>query len=141
MSVPRYRAWTFVHPDLDGGTPGLSLDHRGRIDLVEDDQCVRQALLMLLSTRPGERVMRPDYGCELHRLVFSPNDGTTAGLAIHYVRRAITRWEPRVEILDIDAVQNHDDPSRLDVILHYRMRSTQRTDTIEFPVLLSGDQL
>ena len=43
--------------------------------------------------------MRPDYGCELHRLVFSPNDDTTAGLAIHYVRRALERWEPRVEVL------------------------------------------
>jgi hypothetical protein len=141
VSIPRYRAWRFAHPDLDPGAPGLSTEHHGRIELIEDDQCVRQALLLLLSTRPGERVMRPDYGCELHRLVFSPNDGTTAGLAIHYVRRAVTRWEPRVEILGIDAVAEPEDVSRLNVILHYRVRATQRTDSLEHPVLLSGDRL
>ena len=52
---------------------------------------VRQSILMLLSTRPGERVMPPDYGCPIHRLVFSPNDATTAGLAIHYVRHSLLR--------------------------------------------------
>jgi len=46
----------------------------------------------------GERVLRPEYGCDLHRLVFSPNDATTAGLAVHYVRAALLRWEPRIEI-------------------------------------------
>ena len=64
---------------------------------------VRQAILLLLSTRPGERVMRPTYGCDLHRLVFSPNDDTTAGLAIHYVRQALERWEPRIEVIRLDA--------------------------------------
>ena len=56
---------------------------------VEGDDAVRQAILLLLTTRPGERVMRRTYGSLLHRLVFAPNDDTTAGLAIHYVRQAL----------------------------------------------------
>jgi len=103
----RYRAWRFVHPDvvLDDGASsgGLQVTPRGRIEMVEGDESIRQSLLLLLSTSPGERVMRPDYGCSLRHLVFGPNDDTTAGLAIHYVRRAVERWEPRVEVLTVDA--------------------------------------
>ena len=72
------------------------------------DEAVRQSILLLLSTIPGERVMRPTYGCHLHRLVFWPNDDTTAGLAIHYVRRAVERFEPRVEVIRVDATRDAD---------------------------------
>jgi phage baseplate assembly protein W len=130
----------FNHPDLDAEEPGFATDPRGRLELVEDRDCIRQALLLLLSTRPGERVMRPEYGCDLHRLVFSPNDGTTAGLAIHYVRRAIMRWEQRVEIIDIDAGPHPDQADFLNIVLNYRVRATQRTDTLQLPVQLTGER-
>jgi len=67
--------------------------------MVDGDDSVRQAILLLLSTVPGERIMRPEYGCLIHQLVFSPNDATTAGLAIHYVQRALDLWEPRVDVV------------------------------------------
>ncbi len=105
MSAPRFRAWRFLHPDLDVGEEraGLRVAATGALEMVEQHAAVRQAVLLLLSTMPGERVMRPEYGCELHRLAFSPNDDTTAGLAIHYVRRALERWEPRIQLLQVDA--------------------------------------
>ena len=107
IGAARYRAWRFVHPDIvaeeGAASGGLQVTPRGRIDMVQDDASIRQSLLLLLSTSPGERVMRPDYGCYLRRLVFAPNDDTTAGLAIHYVRQAVGRWEPRVEIIGVDA--------------------------------------
>ena len=65
--------------------------------------------------------MRPDYGCDLHRLVFSPADDTTAGLAIHHVRQAVERWEPRIDLIDVDARPAVDDPTRLDLIIDYRV--------------------
>ena len=78
------RSWQFAF----NGT-GL----RGSADLsprlVEGDAVVSQALMMMLGTTPGERVMRPDWGCPLHRLLFQPNDGATAGLAIHDALRSI----------------------------------------------------
>jgi len=85
---------------------------------------VRQSVLLLLTTRPGERIMLPTYGCELDQLLFDPNDDTTAGLAIHYVRKALTRWEPRIDILHLDASRSAEDPSRLDISLHFRVRPT-----------------
>ena len=140
MSTSRYRAWRFVHPDLDSpdGTVGLGLSPRGSIAMVGDHDSVRQAILLLLSTIPGERVMRPDYGCQLHRLVFSPNDETTAGLAIHYVRQALDRWEPRIDILRLDAERNPEDPEQLIISLEYRVRATQQTATTTFSLNLAG---
>jgi uncharacterized protein len=139
MTIPSYRAWRFVHPDFDGHAlaGGLQLAPTGRVDMVEGAAAVRQSLLLLLSTRPGERVMRPTYGCNLHRLVFEPNDATTAGMAIHYVRQAVQRWEPRVEILHLDAGPHPEDPSRLDIVLEYRVRVVRITDRILFPVNLT----
>ncbi len=142
MNTPRYRAWRFIHPDLDiaEGTTGLGLSPRGSIAMVDDRDSVRQAILLLLSTIPGERVMRPEYGCQLHRLVFSPNDETTAGLAIHYVRQALNLWEPRIDILRIDAERNAEKPEQLIISLEYQIRATRQTDAAIFSFSLSGGE-
>lgn len=137
--MSQYRSWRFIHPDLDLGVDGIGLctTPSGGIAMVEDQASVRQAILLLLSTSPGERVMRPDYGCDLNRLVYGTNDDTTAGLAIHYVRQALTQWEPRIDILSVDAKQNDLEPTRLDIILDYRVRSTLRSERLLFPLNLS----
>jgi phage baseplate assembly protein W len=142
MTLAQTRGWLFLHPDLDArAAVGLVVTPQGRIALVEGAEAVRQALLLLLSTMPGERVMRPDYGCELHRLLFSPNDDTTAGLAIFYVRRAVERWEPRVELLRVDALRNSHRPELLDVILDYRIRATQHPQQLTFSLALTGEEV
>jgi phage baseplate assembly protein W len=123
----RYGSWRFVHPDLAAGVPaGLQISRTGGIELVHGDESVHQAILLLLSTRPGERVMRPSYGCDLSQFMFAPNDDTTAGLAIHYVRQALARWEPRIEVLSLDAGRSPDDASRMEILLQYRIRATQQ---------------
>lgn len=141
MSRARYRAWQFDHPDFDvtGEETGLRLTARRAIAMVEDDLAVRQSILLLLSTIPGERVMRPDYGCALNQLIFSPNDDTTAGLAQHFVRQAIERWEPRAEILELEAEPSETAPEVLEIRLEYRVRSTRRVETLVVPVSLAGE--
>lgn len=139
MNGPRFRAWRFDHPDLDPTEEGgLRIAPTGRIAMVQEDASVRQAILLLLSTRPGERVMRPAYGCDLASLLFSPNDDTTAGLAIHYVRRALQLWEPRIDVLWLDAGRNPERPERLDITLEYRVRATRANDRVTFQVDLTG---
>jgi Bacteriophage baseplate protein W len=135
--MPRSRGWRFRVPRYDappGEPSGLIVDSAGMIDTVADDEAIRQSLLLLISTRPGERIMRPEYGCDLHRLVFSPNDDTTAGLAIHFVRQAVERWEPRVEVLRVDANRDPYEPTRLEIVLDYRVRATLRADSVEVGV-------
>lgn len=138
-NVPHFRAWHFLYPGLDAPDDGAGLRFAatGGIDMVQYNESIRQALLLLLSTRPGERVMRPDYGCDIHRLIFSPNDDTTAGLAIYYVQKAIDRWEPRVDVLQLDAGRDPYAPERLTVMLQYRVRVTRHTELLSFSINLA----
>ncbi len=138
-NVPRYRAWRFLYPVLDApeDAAGLRFAANGGIETVQYNESIRQALLLLFSTRPGERVMRPDYGCDIHRLIFSPNDDTTAGLAIYYVQRALDRWEPRIDVLRLDAGRDPQAPERLNVTLQYRVRVTRHTELLSFSVNLA----
>ena len=135
---PAWTGWRFGHPDLDDGLHGLSVGPNGRIELIRDADAIRQALMLLLSTRPGERIMRPDYGCDLASLVFSPNDFTSAGIAMHLVGRAVERFEPRVVILGIDAGPAPHAPDRLQITLDYRPRLGGPADRLIAEVPLQG---
>lgn len=145
MRTAATRGWLFSGAELSGTRSelippsGICVTPAGRIVMVSDDAAIRQAIILLLTTIPGERVMRPDYGCPLHRLMFSPNDATTAGLAIHYVRQALIRYEPRIEIVSLDAHADRDDEACLVVSLQYRVKSTNRQATLDFDVDLTGD--
>ena len=140
--VERFLAMEFVHPDFDSsnGVTGLNVTPDGSLATVNDAASVRQAILLLLSTRPGERIMRPDYGSHLHRLLFCPNDATTAGLAMHYVRRALERWEPRIDIITIDAGSQAEDAGKLYIRLEYRIRSIQVQDRLSITVDLLASE-
>jgi phage baseplate assembly protein W len=116
------------------GAAGLAVTTRGSVATVTGDDAVRQAISLLLATSPGERLMRPAYGSHLRRLAFAPNDHTTAGLAIHYVRQAIERWGPRVEILDLDAGADPLDDARLIVRLRYRVRASLAVHVLDHPI-------
>ncbi|MEM7049070.1 MAG: GPW/gp25 family protein [Acidobacteriota bacterium] len=141
MNDPIGRGWRFVHPDM--GLPessGLCLSNRGGIESVRGKALIRQAIYLLLSTRRGERVMRPGYGCDLDRLIFLPNDATTAGLAIHYTRRALEDWEPRVEILSLDAAPDPEEGSSLEISLAYRVHASGLEDELTFAIDLAGEE-
>lgn len=141
MTALRYRAAAFAIPGFDDDVaPGLRLDARGRLATVDDAASIRQALLLLLSTRPGERVNRPGYGCHLWRLAFESADDTTAGLAIHYVTQAVETWEKRVKIVDVTAGVPEDDASLLEVRMVYRVQSTMATDGVAVAVPILGSR-
>ena len=141
MTARRYSAWQFSLPGFDSSAsvPGIGTSPTGGIEMIDGAASVRQSILLLLSTRLGERIMRPDYGTELGTLVFAPNDDTTAGLAIHYVRRALQRWEPRIDVLRVDAGRNPGLEWHLDVVLDYRVRLTQRSERLTFSMSLAGE--
>jgi len=137
--IEPFPAWRFVHPDVAGPpASGLQVSATGGIELVSGDRSIHQAILILISTRPGERVMRPSYGCDISPFLFSPNDETTAGLAIHFVRQAVERWEPRVDVIAVDAVQDDHEPELLRVTLTYRVRMTLETTTAAISIGPSG---
>ncbi len=140
MNGTHYRGWRFSLSGTraNGEGAGLHLSAQGGVSMVEGRDSVRQAILLLLATAPGERVMRPEYGCSLHHLLFAPNDDTTAGLAIHYVRRALERWEPRIAVVSLDAGRSPTHPEQLDIALAYRVRATGRVEPLTLSLDLTG---
>ena len=90
---------------------------------------------IILGTQHGERLMRPTFGCNLRSLMFAPNDGTTANLARYYVLDGLTRWEPRVDVVDV-TVTNDTVGSRLDIQITYRLRATQDVHNLVYPFYL-----
>jgi phage baseplate assembly protein W len=74
-----------------------------RFARAEYEESIQQSIRIILYTAKGERVMRPNFGCGLHELVFAPNDAATHGMAEHHVDEALRLWEPRIEVLQVKA--------------------------------------
>jgi len=111
----------------------FGVDARGRIAMARNEQDVEQAIRMILLTPKGQRIMRPDFGCNIHELMFAPNNGTMAGLAAFYVEEALSMWEPRIQVLDVSASVDSKDPSRLLVQIHYEIKATHDRRSLVFP--------
>lgn len=79
---------------------------------------VRQSIWIILETEPGERVMRPDFGCGLRRYLMKPNTSATRALIKRDVERALVAWEPRIKLQQVEVVAG-EDPSMVLVGIHY----------------------
>lgn len=111
----------------------VEVDQRGRIALAGQETDIEQSIRIILLTPKGQRVMRPDFGCHIHELVFAQNDGTTAGLAVHYVTEALNMWEPRIRVLDVKASSDDADGSRLLIEIEYEIKATFDRRSLVFP--------
>lgn len=109
------------------------LDNRGRIELVHEDQDVEEAIRMILMTRKGERPMRPEFGCEIHDLVFAPNDPGTSGLARRFVMEALLMWEPRIDVLEVKTVPKSNSDNTLLLNIQYKIIATNSVRNLVFP--------
>ncbi len=95
----------------------------GGVRLVGGGPEVDGAIRMILSTRPGERVMRPEFGCDLGALLFAPLNSNTLALAEQAVHAALARWEPRVDVTDVTTTADVDE-ARIDIHIAYVVRAT-----------------
>ncbi|WP_221090722.1 GPW/gp25 family protein [Deinococcus aquaedulcis] len=111
----------------------VGVNARGQLSMVSGERAVTQAILTLLMTARGQRVMRPEYGCRIHELVFAPGDATTLGLASYYVDEALRMWEPRIEVENVQARLDPADSSRIIVDLLYRLKGTPEPRSLVFP--------
>ena len=94
---------------------------------------------IILGTQHGGRVMRPTYGSNLMSLVFATNNPATANLARFYVEESLTRWEPRIELVDI-AVENDNRHGQLLITVTYRLRAANDTHVLVYPFPLERPQ-
>lgn len=112
------------------------LNERGTMALTADDNEIEQAIAIILGTVPGQRVMRPEFGCRIHELVFAPNNSATAGLAGRYVVEALGRWEPRIELQRVEASPDLDSPNQLLISIEYRVAATHSNRSLVYPFYL-----
>ena len=118
---------------------GLSFPLRiekGKISWSEYEESIRESILIILRTGRGERVMRPDFGCGLKELVFSANDSSTSSLVIYYVEEALKKWEPRIELLNVDASPDKEEGNRLNISIEYKIISTNTRYNFVYPFYL-----
>lgn len=125
------QGWHFpLKPSVQGGL--FKLTHAGNE--------IEQAIHIILGTAPGERVMRPEFGCRIHELTFAPNDRETAVHATRYVQEALRRWEPRIHVDDVTAQPAGADNSRLLVTVTYTVKVTGDPRSLVYPFYLIPDE-
>ena len=115
-------------------------DAQGGIALTNDRSEIDQAIHIILSTSPGQRVMRPNFGCRLHELVFAPNDSETAADARRYVEEAIGMWEPRIRVVKVDVGPDPNAANRLLIEVEYQIKATHDQRSLVYPFYLIPEE-
>ncbi len=114
----------------------LRTDGRGGIALSTHEHDIEESIRVILTTAKGERRMRPGFGCDVHNLIFAPNNASTWGLASHYVEEALGWWEPRIEVTEVDTHPDPLDTSRLLINIKYRIKVTNDARNLVYPFYL-----
>ncbi len=118
------QGWSFP-PQFNRSTKG--------IDLVSDEQDIRESLYILFSTSPGERIMNPDYGCSLKALVFELIDEGTQAEIKDAIETAVLFYEPRITLEQVDVDINRALDGVISIHLSYLIRTTNTRSNMVYP--------
>lgn len=111
-------------------------DATGKIAMSRYEEDIQEAIRIILGTAKGERVMRPDFGCGIHELVFAPINTATMTLVENSVREALTLWETRIDLIRVEASDQEASTGRLLVGIDYRVRVTNNRFNLVYPFYL-----
>ncbi len=117
--------------------PPLFNRHSGSVEMVADEENIQQSLLILLSTDPGERLMRPDFGCDLKHFQFAEIDTGLLTRLKTMITKAVLLYEPRVLLENVVADEKEDEPGVLTVEIQYIVRATNSRFNLVFPFYLN----
>lgn len=113
------------------------LDDHHQIQMTGHEESIRQSIWMILSTSRGERIMRPDFGCAIHDMVFGVNNAGTAGEVAAAVEDALVEWEPRIDVLSVNAFPDPQQAHALLIEISYQIRSTNSRFNLVYPFYLT----
>lgn len=117
-----------------GWASPVALDARtGKVATAQYEEDIRQSIRIILETAPGERVMRPNFGCGIHELVFTALDSTTQQLIRSSVEESLRRCEARIEVLGVVVEEKAATEGQLLVEIEYRVRKTNQIGNLVFP--------
>lgn len=111
----------------------MRVDHKGGIALVGGPAAIEGSIRTIVSTAPGERAMRPQFGCRIWDQLFAPMNESTFGLMAQAVRDAIGQWEPRIRLEDVSVVADPAEHGRVLISVVYRLRVTNDRRNLVFP--------
>ena len=111
--------------------PGI--DGRGGVALSARTEEIEESIEIILSTPLGQRVMRPLFGCRIHDLLFAPVNSSTIAAAIQYVEEALGYWEPRIEVIEVNASPDPEVPECLLIYLTYKIKATHDERALVYP--------
>jgi uncharacterized protein len=111
----------------------LQSDQRGVLALAHGVNDIEQAIRLILGTAPGERPMRPEFGCAVHDVVFDTIDAEMVGRVEAAVHQALARWEPRIEVVALDFDLADVDQGKLGITITYRVLATSRLYNLVYP--------
>ncbi len=109
----------------------------GRIRMSEGEEDIRESIRIILGTSKGERMMRPEFGCELRDFVFGITDVTTLRLLENKIKDSITVWEPRVEDVAVKVALDDEVPGKLNISITYIARSTNNLFNLVYPFYIN----
>lgn len=111
----------------------MGVDHRGSLALTSGPEDLDCSVRVVLATAPGERVMRPEFGCRIWDLMFEPVNANTVGLMAQAVRDALAQWEPRIEVQEVAVVPDPDNSALVRINVAYLARTTNDRRNLVYP--------
>jgi len=118
----------------------LQVNARGEVALVSAERDIEQSIRIILGTQPGERVMRPEFGCRAHELLFEPHNMTTQSRMKQYVSEALRRWEPRIAVQSVQVRADTALDGAIVVEVNYLVKTTHDRRSIVYPFFLVGEE-
>ena len=118
----------------------LQVNARGEVALVSGARDVEQSIRIILGTRPGERVMRPEFGCRAYELLFEPRTVAAEARLKRYVSEALRRWEPRINVLSVNVFTSQELDGALFAEIAYMIKATHDQRSIVYPFFLVGEE-
>lgn len=114
----------------------MQIDALGGVEISSDDENIRQSMMCIIGTAPGERMMRPTFGCAIHDILFEPNTAVTAAKIEYEVKRALVEFEPRIGDVEVEAMPDDNEQSRMNVTISYTIRKTNTKANLVYPFYL-----
>ncbi len=115
------------------GFPPEFSEDMNEVVMISEEEDIKSSLEILLSTRLGERVMLPNYGCNLEELLFEKLDRTLITYAKELIETAILYHEPRIDVIKIDISETNPLEGQLIIKIDYRIRATNSRTNVVFP--------
>ena len=105
----------------------------GKVKMSRAGDDIQESIRVILLTRKGERVMNPEFGCGIHDFVFSRLETTRLNMLEKEIQAALTRWEPRIQNLEVSVAPDSQEADKYMILIHYAVIATGQTFSLMYP--------